>query len=597
MPDYSSLASGPGSTSHHSPFVPLTCSSSFVTASNTSSAPSLSLVPPFPLIPTSYALSNVTTPHSTYQPTSGPSVTVNGISSPSQVSIMPAYLHGSVSAGNGVGLSADEDLADRSLQQLLLDEEDYEEDLLLALPLVAGPTSTSTPSSYGTLTGLKMDEFSSCDLPNEVNPNIDGSTVAPSDSIISPVSWSANFSSSGRCCCCNYGYYGSAATTTPVNTVSTCLPGADQVSSAILSAVSIRHSSSDSGNSLSPVSSVRSSQHSPSLSATGSSSMVLRGGGHSTSPTHFATYHRRGSQPATASGIRKALPLPLPLQLPSLIGSSSSSASNDFTHHVANGSGGACPGAANKSPTPLHSSTATITNSYNFPSTMHFCHTCHPCCSRPIHPHVLLQTGSNASSTIGSFLSPSANISSFPSAATLMSCSSCLPLSTFPHSRTPAHSFGTPLLSPSVIGGSCYPPQIQLATLIKLVERLTYPAYFDSSMVNSFLMSFRRFTSPEDLLDLLIERFHVPDPEFSPDEWRVDLARGRLEPPAHYMLKRFRTGYKRRVQARWADIIVSLFLFNYEGFSSLLTLCCVCMFSHSLSNVFYEIRLHFPFDP
>ncbi|CAH8505319.1 unnamed protein product [Heterobilharzia americana] len=95
-----------------------------------------------------------------------------------------------------------------------------------------------------------------------------------------------------------------------------------------------------------------------------------------------------------------------------------------------------------------------------------------------------------------------------------------------------------------------FPPQIRMATLDKLIERLTYPTYFDTRLVNCFLLVYRRVTTSEELLNLLIERFRIPDPEFLPEEWNIETEHGQLESPAQHMLKRFRSGYKKRIQSR-----------------------------------------------
>ncbi|KAF6779041.1 hypothetical protein AHF37_01450 [Paragonimus kellicotti] len=99
-------------------------------------------------------------------------------------------------------------------------------------------------------------------------------------------------------------------------------------------------------------------------------------------------------------------------------------------------------------------------------------------------------------------------------------------------------------------------PQIRMATLDKLIERLTYPTYFDVRLANTFLLLYRRVTTPERLLELLIERFRIPDPEFLPEELDFDTDKGQLESPAQHMLKRFRSGYKKRVQARQVVLMV-----------------------------------------
>lgn len=49
-------------------------------------------------------------------------------------------------------------------------------------------------------------------------------------------------------------------------------------------------------------------------------------------------------------------------------------------------------------------------------------------------------------------------------------------------------------------------------TLAKLVERLTFPNHVNTHYMQHFLLTYRTFTTPTELLSLLSERADMPDP-------------------------------------------------------------------------------------
>eukprot|EP00761_Pharyngomonas_kirbyi_P002852 gb/GECH01002856.1/.p1 GENE.gb/GECH01002856.1/~~gb/GECH01002856.1/.p1 ORF type:complete len:906 (+),score=270.45 gb/GECH01002856.1/:1-2718(+) len=54
--------------------------------------------------------------------------------------------------------------------------------------------------------------------------------------------------------------------------------------------------------------------------------------------------------------------------------------------------------------------------------------------------------------------------------------------------------------------------QIKCATVRKLVERVTHHELFDNNFMYAFMLTYRSFTTPQDLLDMLIERYNLPPP-------------------------------------------------------------------------------------
>lgn len=114
------------------------------------------------------------------------------------------------------------------------------------------------------------------------------------------------------------------------------------------------------------------------------------------------------------------------------------------------------------------------------------------------------------------------------------------------------------------------PPVIKSATLIKLVERLTYHEY-RPNIVEDFLITYRAFISnPGELLELLIKRYRIPDPPLrlvcrnftgSLD----DLTEADRTAYRQY-LRRFRQEYSKPVKMRVVNVLKSWTKNHYYDF-------------------------------
>lgn len=110
-------------------------------------------------------------------------------------------------------------------------------------------------------------------------------------------------------------------------------------------------------------------------------------------------------------------------------------------------------------------------------------------------------------------------------------------------------------------------PPIKAGTINKLVERLTFHEYADPSFVRTFLMTYRSFSEPHELLGLLIARFQIPMPVDTEDpELRRD-------PNTMKAVKRYKTTFISPIQLRVLNVLrhwVEVHYYDFERHPELL---------------------------